>query len=94
MYDDTEVFGRPFVKGLPYAIGQLSCLSVLFCLSVTLVYCGQTVGSIRMPLGVEVSLGPGYTVLDGDLAPPRKGAQHPPHFSGHVCCGPNGRPSQ
>jgi len=38
------------------------------CLSVTLVYCGQTVGWIKMPLGTEVGLGPGDTVLDGDLA--------------------------
>jgi len=28
--------------------------------------CGQTVGWIKMPLGKEVSLGPGHTVLDGD----------------------------
>jgi len=39
-------------------------------LSVTLVYCGQTVGLIKMKLGVEVGLGPGHTVLDGDPAPP------------------------
>ena len=45
------------------------------CLSVTLVYCGQTVGWIKMPIGTEVGLGPGGTVLDGDRAPPRKGAQ-------------------
>jgi len=32
-----------------------------------------------MPLGVEVGLGPGHIVLDGDPAPPRKGAQ-PPNF--------------
>jgi len=28
-----------------------------------------------MPLGMEVGLGPGDIVLDGDPAPPRKGAQ-------------------
>jgi len=33
------------------------CLSVLSCLSVTLVYCGQTVGWIKMKLGVQVGLG-------------------------------------
>jgi len=37
-----------------------------------LVYCGQTVGWIRMPLGTEVGLGPGDIVLDGDPAPPMK----------------------
>jgi len=29
-----------------------------------LVYCGQTVGWIKMPLGTEVGLGPGDIVLD------------------------------
>jgi len=43
------------------------------CLSVTFVYCGQTVGWIRMPLGMEVGLGPGHVVLDGDPAPPISG---------------------
>jgi len=49
----------------------------LFCLSVTLVYCGQTVEWIKMPLGTEVGLGPGHILLDGDPAPLRKGAQNP-----------------
>jgi len=39
-------------------------------LSVTLVYCGQMVGWIKMKLGMEVGLGPGHIVLDGDPAPP------------------------
>jgi len=36
----------------------LCCRTVvcLSCLSVTLVYCGQTVGWIKMPLGMEVGL--------------------------------------
>ena len=39
------------------------CLSVLsVCLSVTLVYCGQTVGWIKMKLGMQVGLGPGHIV--------------------------------
>jgi len=42
----------------------LSCLSVL---SVTLVY-GQTVGWIKMKLGMQAGLGPGHIVLDGDPA--------------------------
>jgi len=53
------------------------CLSV--CLSMTLVYCGQTVGWIKMKVGTEVGLGPGHIVLDGDAATPPKGAQ-PPNF--------------
>ena len=39
-----------------------------------------------MPLGMEVGLGPGHIVLDGDpTLLPQKGAQPP--FSGHVYCG-------
>jgi len=33
-----------------------------------LVYCGQTVGWIKMKLGMQVGLGPGHIVLDGDPA--------------------------
>jgi len=42
------------------------CLSVLSVLSVTLMYCGQTVGRIKMKLGTQVGLGPGHIALDGD----------------------------
>jgi len=52
----------------PYAIGPLTCLSE------TLVYCGQTVGRIKMKLGMQVGLGPGHTVPGGDPAPLPKGA--------------------
>jgi len=53
------------------------CLSVL---SVTFVHCGQTVGRIKMKLGMQVGLGRGHIVLDGDPAhPPLKG--HSPQFS-------------
>ena len=39
------------------------------------VYCGQTAGWMKTPLGTEVNLGPGHIVLDEDPAPPpRKGA--------------------
>jgi len=52
----------------------LHCLCVcLSYLSVTLVYCGQTVGCIKVPLGTKVGLDPGHTVLDGDPAPTKKG---------------------
>jgi len=71
-----RVFGRPFVKRFAqaYVIGQLSRLSVLS-VGLTLVYCGQTVGWIKMKLSTEVGLGPGHIVLDGDPAPLPKGAQ-------------------
>ena len=55
------------------------CLSVcLSCLFVTLVYCGQTVGRIKMKLVMQVGLVPGHIVLDGDPATPHpKGNSHP-----------------
>jgi len=37
------------------------------------VYCGQTVGWIKMPLGTDLNLGPGDVVLDGVAAPPKRG---------------------
>jgi len=58
------VLGDRLYSGSLYAIGPLS----YSCLSVTLVYCNQTVGWIKMKLGMEVGLGPGHIVLDGDLA--------------------------
>ena len=63
------------------------CLTVCpVCLSVTLLYCGQTVGWIKMKLGTGVGLGSGHIVLDGDPAPPpQKGHSSP--ISAHVCCG-------
>ena len=49
----------------------LSSLSVLsVCLSVTIVHCGQTVGRIKMKLGMQLGIGPGHIVLDEDPAPP------------------------
>jgi len=37
-------------------------------------YCGQTAGCIKMPLGMEVGLCPGDFVLDVDPSPTPKGA--------------------
>jgi len=80
-------FGRPFAKLFALCYKTVVCLSVcLSCLSETLVYCGQTIGWIRMLLGMEVSLGPGHIVLDGDPAPSPRAAQ-PPIFGPHICCG-------
>ena len=62
------LLGRPFVKRFVLCYWTVVCLSVL---SVTLVYCSQTVGWINMPLGMEVGLRPGHIVLDGELAPQR-----------------------
>jgi len=49
-------------------------------------HCGQTAGWIMMPLGTEVGLGSGHTVLDGNL--PSQGPQ-PPIF-GPCPLWPNG----
>jgi len=49
-----------------------------------------TDGWIKKPLGTEVGLGPGDIVLDGDRAPPQKGAQQPPLFGLRILW-PNGR---
>ena len=39
-----------------------------------------------MPLGIELGLGPGDFVSDGDPAPlPQRGTD--PQFSVHICCG-------
>jgi len=76
-----NVFGPLFEKG-SLCYQTVICLSVCpVCLSVTLVYCGQTVGWIKMKLGMQVGLGPGHIVFDGNSAPLPKGAQPPPpHF--------------
>jgi len=66
---------------------SVHCLPVLSVLSVTLVYCGQMVGWIKMKLGMQVGLGPGHMVLDGDPAPPPPKKGQTPQFSAHICCG-------
>ena len=50
------------------------------------VRCGQTAGWTKMPLRVEVGLGPGDVVLDGVAAPPKRGTA-PSQFSVHIYCG-------
>jgi len=66
-------------------VSWVSITEPLSCLSVTLVYCGQTVGWVKVPLGTEVGLGPRDIVSDED----GKGhsSQAATHFSAHVCCG-------
>ena len=55
------VFGRPFAKRFALCYGYRT---------VTLVYCRQTVGLIKMKLGMHVGLGSGHILLHGDPAPP------------------------
>ena len=80
------VFGRPFVKRFALCYQTVVCPVCPSCLSVTFVHCGQTVGRIKMKLGMKVGLGPGHIVLYGDPAPPpQRGTA--PQFSVHICCG-------
>jgi len=53
---------------LGLSVRCLSCLSCrpTVCLSVTFVHCGQTVGRIKMKLGMQVGFSPGHIVLGGD----------------------------
>jgi len=83
--------GRPFVKRFALCYRTVVCP---VCLSVTLDYCGQTAGWIKMPLGREIGLNPSNIMLNGDPAHPyKRGTAAPPLFSAHVQCG-HGRPSQ
>jgi len=56
---DPSIFGRPFVKRfvLWYRTRTVVCQSspVLPVVDVTMVYCGQTVGWMNMPLGTKVA---------------------------------------
>ena len=54
----------------------------------TSVYCGQTVGRIKLQLGKQVGLGAGHIVLDGAPAPPPQRGRSP-QFSAHMLW-PNG----
>jgi len=48
-----------------------------------LVYCGQTVGWIKMKISMEVGLCPGDNVLDGEPAPPKSVTSSSHAFSTH-----------
>jgi len=60
-------------------------MSVCPVLSVTLVYCGQTIGRIKMKLDTQVGLGPGHTVTQVRFPHRRTATPHP--FLAHICCG-------
>jgi len=74
-------WGRLFVKQFALFHQTTVCLS---CLSVMLVYCGQTVGWIKMPLGIKVGLGPCHIVLDQDPAPLSQTGTAPPIFGPYL----------
>jgi len=62
----------------------IGLLIKMSCLSVTLVYCGQAVGRIKVKLGTRVGIGPGHIVLDGDPAPLKQRGTAP-NFQ-PICC--------
>ena len=67
-----QSFGRPFVKRFALCYGAVVC-PVLSCLSVTLVYCDQTVGWIKMKLSMEVGSRPwSHCVRRGPIYPTHK----------------------
>ena len=74
MYQDTTWYGgRPRPRQHCVRWGPSPQLSAN-------VYCGRTAGWIKMPLGMEVDLGLGHIVLDGDPVTPRKGHSSPPLY--------------
>ena len=83
------VFGRPFVKRFALCYRTV-VLSVLSCPVYNVGALWQTVGWIKMKLGMQVGLGPVRIVLDVDPAlPPPKG--HSPHpIFGPYLLRPNG----
>jgi len=82
----TQIFGRQFPNRFALCYWTI-VLSV--CPVWTLVHCGQTVGWIKMKLEMQVGLGPGDTVLEGDPAPPPPKRAQPPIF-GPYLLRPNG----
>jgi len=75
----SAVFGRPLQLTVRPMLRDRYpvCLP---CLSITLVYCGQTAGWIKMSFGTEVCLGPGDIVLVRDPAPPTERRTASPTF--------------
>jgi len=54
------------------------------------VNCGQTNGWNKMALGMDVGLGPGHILLDGDTAPLSQKGTEPPTNFGQCLLWPNG----
>jgi len=88
----SRIFGRLFLKRFTLFYGTVVC-PVSVCLSVTLVYCSQTVRLIKMTLGRKVGLCPDDIVLDGNPAPTCGKGHSTPSLFGPCLLWPNGRPS-
>jgi len=88
MDQDASWYGgkRPFLKRFALCYRTVVCV----CLSVTLVYCSQTVGWTKMALGMEVGLvSRRHDVRWGPSSPTERGTTCPPLF-GPCLLWPNG----
>jgi len=74
------------VRRMLSAVVCLFVCPALSCLSVTLMYCGQMAGWIKLKLDTKLGMGPGHIVLDGDLAPPPQRDRAALFVSAHVYC--------
>jgi len=83
MFSTEDLVGQPFVKRFALRYQTVVCPVP----SVTLVYCGQTVGQIKMKLCMQVGLGPGHIALSGDQLTLPQTFIDPSQFSAHICCG-------
>ena len=88
-----QVFGRPFIKRFVLCYWTVVLSVSLSVLSVMLMYCGQMIGRIKMKLGMQVGLGPGHIVFNGDPALPlqkKVGTAHPASIFSPCLLWPNG----
>ena len=76
-WNHISVFERPFVKR--FAL----CYQTVVCLSCSVCNVGVLWPNGSNKLGMEVGLGPGHVVLDGDPSPPHQKGKQPVH----VCFG-------
>jgi len=78
------VFGRPFVKQFALCYQTVVCLSVSPVCDVGVLWPNGWTDQDETCM--QVGLGPGHIVLDGDPSPlPQRGTA--PQFPAHVCCG-------
>ena len=86
------VIGQLFVKRFTLCyrtVVLFVCRSVLSLCSLMFVHCDQTVRRIKIKLGMQVGLGPGHIVLDGDPAPPPPKGHNPHTIFGPYLLRPN-----
>jgi len=86
---DSVPFSQKGRNPLPKFSAHLYCGETAACIKMPLCHFIWSMHACSIPLGMEVGLGPGDFVLDGDPArPPKRGAEPPPpKFSDHVYCG-------